>query len=262
MAEGGPDALESAAHDVPQRGFGHRAARFRRSRADADGRIDVVEKLAAIARLGHKDDISVRETFEMEKRMPVKIECRWKSADQRSPQIPTQCGQWAGRIRLTRSVCNLTSVQWAATRLMNDALARLRLLLAIVVIATIGLRGGVPPIVANWRSYAGRQERDFVSREAERYPALVQSLPASGAIGYLPEEHQTNEAFLRFSIAQYVLTPRVVVLGTQANYVIAGPETLTPDDDVRGAPSRDPRLRGFVLYASFPNGMRVFRRFE
>ena len=144
---------------------------------------------------------------------------------------------------------------------MNDALARLRLLLAIVVISTIGLRGGVPPILADWRLHVGRQERDFVSRAAERYPALVQSLPTSGVIGYLPEEGQTNDAFLRFSIAQYVLTPRVVVLGTQPDYVIAGPETLTPDDDSRGAPSRDPRLRGYVLYASFPNGMRVFRRF-
>jgi hypothetical protein len=145
---------------------------------------------------------------------------------------------------------------------MNDALGRLRLLLAIVVIAAIGLRGGVPPIVTDWRLYIGRQEQDFVSRAAERYPALVPSLPSSGAIGYLPEEHQTNEAFLRFSIAEYVLTPRIVVMGTVPDYVIAGPEALTPVDDFRGAPSRDPRLRGFVLYASFPNGMRVFRRFE
>jgi len=63
-------------------------------------------------------------------------------------------------------------------------------------------------------------------------------------------------------IAQNVLTPRVVVTGTGPDYVIAGPETLTPIDDRRGAPSSDPGLRGVVLYAGFPNGMRVFRRFE
>jgi hypothetical protein len=145
---------------------------------------------------------------------------------------------------------------------MSDALRRLRLLLAIAVISTIGLRGAIPPVLADWRLLAGRLEQDFVSRETERYPPLVLSLPASGLIGYLPEPDQTNDAFLRFCIAQNVLTPRVVVAGTAPDYVIAGPETLTPDDDRRGAPSNDPRLRGFLLYASFPNGMRVFRRFE
>jgi hypothetical protein len=145
---------------------------------------------------------------------------------------------------------------------MNDALGRVRLLLAIVVITAIGLWGGVPPTVSDWRLYAGRHEPDFVSRAAERYPSLIRSLPTSGRIGYLPEEEPTNEAFLRFSLAQYELTPRVVVMGTEPNFVIAAPEALTSDDDLRGAPSRDPRLRGFMLYASLPNGMRVFRRFE
>jgi hypothetical protein len=145
---------------------------------------------------------------------------------------------------------------------MNDALGRLRMLLAIVVIATAGLRGSIPPITADWRLHVGQRELDFVSREAERYPVLVPSLPPTGVIGYLPEQQQTNEAFLRLCIAQNVFTPRVVVWGTEPDYVIAGPESLTPDDDRRGAPSSDPRLRGFVLYASFPNRMRVFRRFE
>ena len=149
-----------------------------------------------------------------------------------------------------------------AAEAVCSRLARLRLLLAIVVVAAVGFRGGVPAIVDGWRLHVGRQERDFVSRAAERYPGLVLSLPAHGTVGYLPEAAQTNDAFLRFSIAQYVLTPRIVVMGTQPDYVIAGPETLTPDDDLRGGPSRDPRLRGFVLYASFPNGMRLFRRFE
>lgn len=145
---------------------------------------------------------------------------------------------------------------------MTDALARVRLLVAVMVTAAIGLRGGIPPIFADWRLLAGRTERDFVSLAAERYPALVPWLPPRGPIGYLPEPQQTNDAFLRFCIAQNALTPRVVVLGTEPDYVIAGPESLPQDDDFRGAPSRDPRLHGFVLYASFPNGMRVFRRFE
>jgi hypothetical protein len=148
------------------------------------------------------------------------------------------------------------------SNLMIDALARLRLLLAVAVIATMGLRGGVPSILADWRLLDARLERDFVSRETDRYPVLVPALPPSGFIGYLPEPQQTNDAFLRLCIAQNVLTPRVVVTGTGPDYVIAGPETLTPIDDPRGAPSSDPRLRGFVLYAGFPNGMRVFRRFE
>jgi hypothetical protein len=145
---------------------------------------------------------------------------------------------------------------------MSNAPARLRLLAAVAVITTIGLRSSVPPIRADWRLLAGRLEPDFASLAADRYPVLVPSLPQSGLVGYLPEANQTNEAFLRFCIAQSVLTPRIVVEGTAPDYVIAGPESLTPDDDQRGAPSSDSRLRGFVLFASFPNGMRVFRRFE
>jgi hypothetical protein len=145
---------------------------------------------------------------------------------------------------------------------MSDALGHLRLLLAIAVITVTGLRGGVPAIVADWRLLDGRLEQDFVSRETARYPPLIPSLPPRGVIGYLPEPVQTDDALLRFFIAQNVFTPRVVVADTSPDYVIAGPETLTPDGDLRGAPSSDPRLRGFVLFASYPNGMRVFRRFE
>ena len=145
---------------------------------------------------------------------------------------------------------------------MKDRLGRLRLLLAIALVAAVGLKGGVPSIVADWRSHVGRQEPDLVSREVERYPPLIPWLPGRGTVGYLPEEQQTSEAFLRFTLAQYVLTPRIVVTGTGPDFVIAGPEALLFDDDRRGAASRDPRLRGYILYQRLPNGMRVFRRFE
>jgi len=81
------------------------------------------------------------------------------------------------------------------SNLMINALARLRLLLAVAVIATIGLRGGVPSILADWRLLDARLERDFVSRETDRYPVLVPSLPPIGFIGYLPNRSRRTTRF-------------------------------------------------------------------
>jgi hypothetical protein len=130
---------------------------------------------------------------------------------------------------------------------MSNALGRLRLLLAVAVIATIGLRGGIPPILADRRLLADRQEPDFISRTTERYAVLPQALPPNGLIGHLPEEQQTNEAFLRLCIAQNVLSPRVVVAGTSRVYVMAGPESLTPAGGRRGAPRESDRARRFQI---------------
>ena len=135
---------------------------------------------------------------------------------------------------------------------MNHAIDRTRVLLAVLLLASLGLRGSVLSIATDRQFLAKNPGPDLISREAARYQVLVASLPGSGTVGYLLEEAPSSYASLLFMLAQYALTPRLVVLGTGADYVIVPPEAGVADDD--------PRLRGFILYERFPNGMRVFRR--
>ena len=101
-----------------------------------------------------------------------------------------------------------------------------------------------------------------MTREGQRYLPLVVSLPSSGTVGFLMDEPPSDLGTLRFMLAQYVLTPRLVVMGSAPTYVIVGPEASVPEQDRRGSASRDPRLHGFTLYERISNGMRVFRRLE
>ena len=104
---------------------------------------------------------------------------------------------------------------------------------------------------------------DVVEREDRRYAPVAASLPAGGTIGYLPLENwPAVDAIRRFYLAQYALTPRIVVLGTAPEFVIVVPEVSVKGEDIPGAIARDPRLAGFGLYKQLSNGMRIFRRFE
>jgi hypothetical protein len=52
--------------------------------------------------------------------------------------------------------------------------------------------------------------------------------------------------------AQFALTPRVVVARTGPEFLIVARDTARPNGD--------PRLDGYHLAASLPNGHRLFRR--
>ena len=143
---------------------------------------------------------------------------------------------------------------------MNHAIDRTRVLLAVLLLASLGLRGSLLSIGTDRQFLAKNPGPDLISREAARYQVLVASLPGSGTVGYLLEEAPSSYASLLFMLAQYALTPRLVVSGAGADYVIVPPEAGVADDAEHGRASQDPRLRGFILYERFPNGMRVFRR--
>jgi hypothetical protein len=139
-----------------------------------------------------------------------------------------------------------------------------RIVLAAGLLLALGLPPAVTAIRSDWQSIAARgRERDFLTREVERYEPLTPSLPRRGTVGYLqPEDWPGNDAVLRFYLAEYALTPRIIVPGTGPEFVIVVPEAGVDDQDGRGIPSRDGRLPGFVLYARAANGLRVFRRIQ
>jgi hypothetical protein len=127
---------------------------------------------------------------------------------------------------------------------------RIRTLVAGAVLFGGALTSNLPPALADRRFLDERGDRlDIVTEEAQRYLPLVSALPVSGIIGYLqPDNWPGVSAQRRFYLAEYSLTPRVLVMGTEAEYVIAVPEASTEE------------LPGFVLVRRFDNGIRIFRR--
>lgn len=136
-----------------------------------------------------------------------------------------------------------------------------RVLLAAILLLSAGLLGGLRPALADWRTVAtGEYKSDPVREDARRYLPLLASLPARGLVGYLqPDDWPSPDAQRRFYLAEYSLTPRIVVMGTVPEYVIVVPEASIQGGDPEDV-SRDPRLADFVLLRRFSNGLRVFRR--
>ena len=145
-----------------------------------------------------------------------------------------------------------------------NAFARIRVCLAAACLLTVGFRANISPLLADWRTLAAKGNRpDIVTRVAQRYEPLISSLPIQGTVGYFqPDDWPTADAVRRFYLAEYALTPRVVVFGAAPQFVIVVPEVSLESGENRGLASRDPRLTDFALYEKFDNGLRVFRRLK
>ena len=147
---------------------------------------------------------------------------------------------------------------------MIGAWWRTRVFLAALLLLGLGLWGGVPPVLGALRFIeAHRHELDALTAGAERYEPLISALPPGGRIGYLPpKDWPANDSVLKFYLAEYAITPRLVVVRTDTEFVIVVPEALVDDGAGRGTMSKDSRLAGLALYAQFANGLRIFRRLQ
>ena len=103
------------------------------------------------------------------------------------------------------------------------------------------------------RDALARDPDPIAGLEAE-FRALVFDLPARGVIGYLEgyDAAGTDAAVRMHYAAQYALAPRVVVGRVGPEFLIVARGTPRPGGD--------PRLDGYYLVATFPNGHRVYRR--
>jgi hypothetical protein len=139
-----------------------------------------------------------------------------------------------------------------------------RIVLAAALLLCAGLAANTRPFLADRSSRTTRgHDTDVITREAERYESLRLWLPAQGTIGYLqPDDWPTAGAQQRFYLAEYELTPRVVVMSTAPEFVVVVPEASVAGGEDRGTGSRDARLVDHVLYQRFDNGLRIFRRFR
>jgi hypothetical protein len=133
---------------------------------------------------------------------------------------------------------------------------------ATTLIVGLGVQANLGPALADWTRIGTPRLQDVPGEQDRLYRSLVVSLPASGRIGYLlPADWPDSVAVARFYLASYALTPRLIVLGTDPEFVIVTPEASIPgDQDPSSLTSTDPRLAGFVLVRRFDNGVRIFRR--
>jgi hypothetical protein len=143
------------------------------------------------------------------------------------------------------------------------ALNRIRIFLAALLLVGVGIMGAVAPVLAEWRLIvSGEFKDDVVRKEADRYLPLIGSLPARGVVGYLQaDDWPSPDAQRQFYLAEYSLTPRILVMRTDPEFVIVVPEAAVKDDHAQTI-SQDPRLADFALLARFDNGLRVFRRLK
>jgi hypothetical protein len=137
--------------------------------------------------------------------------------------------------------------------------ARVRTLAAIGFVLAVGGTALFTSVRADRRAFS--QAVDHVSSEHDRYRDVIASLPVRGTVGFLPPDTgDASDATMRYYVAQYALTPRVIVLGTDAEYVIAIPEASPADEEPTGLPSRDPRLTRFMLVERLDSGIRIYKR--
>jgi hypothetical protein len=140
-------------------------------------------------------------------------------------------------------------------------LSTVRTQIAAAVLAGVGMYSGLPPALREWRlAHESRRPLDVVTMSDQRFRVLVSALPRKGTIGYLPPPDWPGvDAVRQFYLAQFALTPRLVVFGTDAEFVIAVPEAVGPR---AGDATGDARLATLSLEASFSNGLKVFRRMK
>ena len=137
---------------------------------------------------------------------------------------------------------------------------RARTLAAVGLVLWAGYRAHLPAIIEDRRLLAlPRGEGDPIDQLDRQFQSLTSWLPARGTVGYLPP--LAGEAYGGFYVAEYALAPRIVVPGTDSEFVIVPAEAVPGAHRTSTASiSEDPRLEGFLLYREFDTGARIYRR--
>lgn len=132
-----------------------------------------------------------------------------------------------------------------------------RTILAALFLLIVAVPGYLVRIRQERATVAAAPDADVASRAQRSFDALRPFIPVRGRIGYLqPRDWPGQDAVLWFYLAEYILTPRIVIFGTDAEWVVAVPQTGVRPDSTED----DPRLKGFVLAQRFDDGLLLFRR--
>jgi hypothetical protein len=160
-----------------------------------------------------------------------------------------------------RSFQRLKGTTEVRLREMKPAIRVVGTCAATAIVAWVGFRAHMPALLEDWRHvHAPVSSSDVVDLHDRMYRSLIPWLPASGRVGYLqPADWPSPLAVQRFYLAEYALAPRLVALGTDAEFVIVTQEAMARGDGERASPP-DKRLDGFLPVRSFESGIHIFRR--
>jgi glycosyltransferase involved in cell wall biosynthesis len=125
----------------------------------------------------------------------------------------------------------------------------LLLVLAMVLLFALALNGAIIKRETVWLGAHGRTEEALY--EARLKP-LKELLPEHGVIGYVTDEGaEISKKWKDFYLAQYILSPRVLVKDTRLPYVMGGYY------DIR-EPNRS-ASEGLVLIKDFGHGIQLYK---
>jgi hypothetical protein len=141
------------------------------------------------------------------------------------------------------------------------SITTVRVSLAAAFLVLVALSADVPQLRTDWLGLTSARPVDPIAEQERAYKALIDWLPQTGRIGYKPPaDWPSDQAVLRFYVAEYALTPRLVVLDLAPEFIIVDPGAASIDNAPAISVNSDPGLPGFALYRKAESGLRVFRR--
>ena len=93
--------------------------------------------------------------------------------------------------------------------------------------------------------------RDDISQYEHRFARLKAEIPEKATIGYINDEKDSLLATKKFYVAQYVLSPRILINGTESEIVIT---------DFYSSPSSSWKPTDFVLIKDLGEGVALYNR--
>jgi len=148
-------------------------------------------------------------------------------------------------------------------RSYNLRVTRIRTAAAAIVLLAAAAAGHLPPLLADRREMSSPGAGPDLTTQLDRnYASLSPWLPETGRIGFrIPADWPSDDAARRFFLAEYSLTPRVILLTTAVEFVIVETPTAADVDRVVKLPvTDDAQLAGLTLYGRTSVGLQIARR--
>jgi hypothetical protein len=124
----------------------------------------------------------------------------------------------------------------------------------VKIVMYIGVAIALWCAIVNYQleSYTVQSDPYKAAEQADRLAGAMQTLPATGVVGYISDVADSTAALAMFNTSRYALAPRMLVDGVDREFVL-GNFTKAPDYE---AFAREHHL---VLLRDFGGGIAVFR---
>ena len=126
-----------------------------------------------------------------------------------------------------------------------------RLKVALIAAALLGVWGVIESFQIETESNAG--DPYMVNLQPARLAGVMETIPRTAVVGYLSDQNNSTAALAMFNSARYTLAPRLLVEGTDRDWVLGN--FTKPSDYAAIA-----RERGLRVVQDFGNGVVLLGR--